>query len=326
MDKCNKNLNKDIRTNYRELNSSFQSNLTAFKQTIDISRTTSRCALYSYCKDAKTPVIFRHYVHWHGDSEGFYGYEKKTLDYCKMYIFIEGKFNFLIEDNMCAPVCGNVITIRSGEGYNSFFYALSNVDYYEIDFPPEFFENIPEGSPFYNLFFEREAGQSNLISLGHQAMTKMFQGLEKIESLIERKPNHADFLIYSRLVQLCALVSDAFADRKNENSDRKIPPTLKTALKYISENYLSLDDTKKIAEHCHISVSYLCRLFKNTLGTTPIEYINNQKLSHAKYMLKNGHNVTDTCYASGFNSYNYFISIFKKNVGQTPSEYRKSEN
>ena len=115
MDKCNKNLNKDIRTNYRELNSSFQSNLTAFKQTIDISRTTSRCALNSYCKDAKTPVIFRHYVHWHGDSDGFYGYDKKTHDYCKMYIFIEGKFNFLIEDNMCAPVCGNVITIRRGE-------------------------------------------------------------------------------------------------------------------------------------------------------------------------------------------------------------------
>ena len=109
---------KETHENHKDNYETFDYNMTIAKQTIDISRTTSRCALYSYCRDAKNPVVFRHYVHCHGDSMK-YGYDKKTHDYCKMYIFIEGKFNFLIEDNVCAPVCGNVITIRSGEKYTS---------------------------------------------------------------------------------------------------------------------------------------------------------------------------------------------------------------
>ncbi len=321
-----KNKVDDINEEYDEFDGTFNTNMMTYNQPIDISRSPNRAAIYSYCKDAKNPILFRHYIHWHGDLAGFDGYEKRIHDYCKIYIFIEGKFNMLIEDNLCAPVCGNVITVRNEESSTSFFYALSNLDYYEIDFPPEFFDVMPKDSPFYNFFFDRETGQSNLITLGHQAMTKLFQTLEKIETLIGRKPDHSDFLIYSRLIQMCALVSDAFTNNKSEASDHKISHTLKTALQYISGNYLTLIDTKKIAEHCHISVSYLCRLFKNSLGTTPIEYINSQKLSHAKYMLKNGHNVTETCYASGFNSYNYFISTFKKNVGQTPTEFKKSEN
>lgn len=324
-------MQKDVKTNagtaeYKEPDDRFATNLITFEHPIDKTRAPNRTAVYSYCKNATLPILFRHYSHWHADTAGFYGYEKTCRDYCKMYIFIEGKFKILIEDNLCAPVCGNVITIREKENYTSFFYALSNLDYYEIDFPLAFFEATPEKSPFYSFFYNREAGERNLISLGHQQLTKMFQILEKIETIIDRKPAHADFLIYSRLIQLASLVSDAFTKETNENAEHKISPTMKTALQYISENYLTLNDTKKIAEHCHISVSYLCRLFKNSLGTTPIEYINNQKLSHAKYMLKNGHNVTETCYASGFNSYNYFISTFKKNVGQTPTEYKKSEN
>lgn len=326
MEEKNFQISDNANYNRKEADDSFKSNMKTFAHPIDICRAPNRAAVYAYCKGADEPIIFRHYTHWHSDTAGFYGYDKKTHDYHKIYVFIEGKFNFLIEDNLYSPVCGNVVTIRSGETYNSLFYALSNLDYYEVDFPPNFFDLIPENSPFYNFLFNREIGQNNLITLGHQAMTKMFQAFEKIETIIERKSEHADFLIYSRLIQVASLMSDAFANLKSENSEHKIPSVLKKALQYMSENYLTLYETKKIAEHCHISVSYLCRLFKNFLSTTPIEYINNQKLSHAKYMLKNGHNVTEACYASGFNSYNYFISIFKKNVGLTPTEYKKSEN
>ena len=308
----------------RELSQNRYSTVVAsFDKTVDIKRAPIRAKIYSYAKNTSFPILFRHYKHTHYVSDsGEYSFAAQN--WCRLWIFIEGKFDLIIEDKLYSLTCGNVIIIREGESYSSIFRERTNADYYEIDFPPEFFDTLPDVSPFHTLFDRREGCGSNCISLDGAAMTKMFQMLEKIESIIENGQKHSDFLIYSRLIQLAALASDSFDESKI--SEHKLSPTLRSALRYISENYLTLDDTSKIAEHCRISVSYLCRLFKNSLGATPVEYINSKKLSHAKYMLKNGYNVTEACYGSGFNSYNYFISTFKKTVGQTPTEYKRSEN
>ena len=48
-----------------------------------------------------------------------------------------------------------------------------------------------------------------------------------------------------------------------------------------------------------------------TVGITPAEYINLQKISYAKKMLSNGKsNITDLAYMLGFSSSNYFSSVF----------------
>lgn len=48
-----------------------------------------------------------------------------------------------------------------------------------------------------------------------------------------------------------------------------------------------------------------------TVGITPAEYINLQKISYAKKMLSNGKsNITDLAYTLGFSSSNYFSSVF----------------
>ena len=300
---------------------SYNANIASFKKAIDITRAPMRAELYSYANGAELPILFRHYHHAHS---GGCEYGRTAGNYCRMWIFIEGKFNLIVEDRLYSLSCGDVILIRDGESYESVFYESSNLDYYEIDFPLEFFLKVSDGSPFHTLFYGKGEEDGSRISLGAQAIAKLFGMLEKIEGIIERNQRHSDFLIYSRLIQLAVLVSDASLDAVG--GEHKVSETLKEALRYISENYLTLSDTGRIAEHCHISVSYLCRIFKNSLGATPVEYINSQKLARAKYMLKNGYNVTEACYGSGFNSYNYFISTFKRSVGLTPTEYKHSES
>ena len=198
--------------------------------------------------------------------------------------------------------------------------------YYEIDFPPTFFDEVSDNSPFYSMFFGQRRGTGCSITPPHSTVTKMFGIFEKIEKEIEEGEQYSDFLIYSRLVQLAAIICGSFMKSSERGSEQKVPVTLRAALDYILANCITVSDTREIAEHCHISVSYLCRMFKNFLGMTPVEYINSQKLARARYLLKGGSNVTEACFASGFNSYNYFIHVFKKNVGQTPGEYKTSEN
>lgn len=292
---------------------------------IDKQRAPSRYKIYSYSKDAKFPILYRHYNHLHDDVRGFNGYKAKSLSYCKFYVFIEAKLGVLVGDNLYATGFGKVIVMRTLEEATVFYYALQNLEYYEFDFPNEFFEVMPKNSPFHKLFYDKDFLKNIIIDLNTDDIETMFHLFEKIDEQIEENTDDTDYLIYSRLIQLVSLLCKGRSSNRAKMTNHKLPLTLKKALEYISDNYFSIHDTKQIAEHCHISVSYLCRLFKNSLGTSPIEYMNSQKISRAKQLLKRGHNVTETCYSSGFNSYNYFISTFKKTVGQTPTQYQKNE-
>ena len=306
--------------------SDFKRNISSFESEIDVSWAPCRATIYSYAKGASEPILFRHYKHMHLGSDGEISYPRYSYDYCKLYVFISGKLSLIIDDKIYTPTLGSILTVRRDESHQSIFYGQAEVDYYEIDFPPSFFDKVSDDSPFYNMFFGERRGTGCSIAPSHSTVTKMFGIFEKIETLIETGERYSDFLIYSRLVQLSAIICDSLQSAPERGAEQKIPATLKAALDYILKNSITVNDTGEIADYCHISVSYLCRMFKTYLGVTPVEYINSHKLARARYLLKNGMNVTEACFASGFNSYNYFIHVFKKNVGQTPGEYKKSEN
>ncbi len=307
-------------------NADFKRNISSYESELDAAWAPCRAAVYSYAKDSGEPILFRHYKHLHSTSDGEADFPRYSHDYCKLYVFISGKLSVIIDDKIYTPTCGSILTIGRGESHQSLFYGQAEVDYYEIDFPPRFFDSVSDDSPFYNMFFGNRRGTGCSIAPSHTTVTKLFRIFERIEEIIESGEKYSDFLIYSRLIQLSAIICDSLASSREKSTEQKIPATLRGVLDYILANCITINDTAEIAERCHISVSYLCRMFKKYLGMTPVEYINSQKLARARYLLKNGMNVTEACFASGFNSYNYFIHVFKKYVGQTPGEYKNSEN
>lgn len=84
---------------------------------------------------------------------------------------------------------------------------------------------------------------------------------------------------------------------------------------------LSLSLLAKVLE---CSESSLAHLFKEKYNITVGKYINLCKIDSAKYMLKNSQmNISGISYALAFNDANYFMRVFKKNTGMTPTHYRK---
>ena len=286
----------------------------------DISRTTHRFKMFSYDKDAKAPVLYRHYKHYHDDEVSISGYRTQKQNYYTLFIFVEGKIGLFVSETLYTSGLGKIVTLSPDEDYNLFIYALENLEYYEFDFPKEYFELIPKASPLHKIFLDKDFSGTEVKDKNAE---KLFHLLSVIDKTIDSEDDYKDFCVYSLLMQASGLICNTFSG--NNNSDSTLSPMLKNALKYISDNLTSLADTKQVADFCNISVSYLCRLFKNHLNTSPLEYINNQKLLRAKFLLKNGYNVTDSCFESGFDNYNYFITKFKNTVGMTPTEYQKSK-
>ena len=306
----------------------FHSNVLTFRDSLevfdhscdDIPRTTHRAKLFSYCKDAGQPVLFRHYRHFHDDEDSFSGYQTKSQDYFALFIFVEGKIGFVVSDVLYTSKFGNMILLKPKEDYTLFIYALENLEYYEIDFPVEFFEEIPEKSPFHSLFLNRKTAATEL---DMENTDRLFRILTRIDKSIDSEQEYTDFMVYSYLVQAVSLICNHTLSSPKQKP--ALTPILKKALEYISENLTSLSNTKQVSDYCNVSISYLCKMFKKHLGTSPLEYINTQKLARAKFLLKNGCNVTESCYEAGFGSYNHFVTLFKKTVGMTPTEYQKAE-
>ena len=53
-------------------------------------------------------------------------------------------------------------------------------------------------------------------------------------------------------------------------------------------------------------------------------YVRKQRVKNAALMLKSGSTVANAAISSGFDDYNYFSEIFKKETGVLPSKYKYS--
>jgi len=98
-----------------------------------------------------------------------------------------------------------------------------------------------------------------------------------------------------------------------------------SVIDYIKEN---LDKSLSIAELSKtacMSESNFFKVFRNEMDLTPIEFINNERIKRAAQMLRTSNvKIKEVYIACGFNNVSYFVRIFKKFMGKTPTEYRHS--
>ena len=95
------------------------------------------------------------------------------------------------------------------------------------------------------------------------------------------------------------------------------------AIEFIHANYTTeLICIEKLAKLCRITPEYFRKIFKFFYGTSPLNYINNLKIEHAKELLASGlYSVTETALSSGFVDPSHFSRVFKKHTGRPPYKY-----
>ena len=103
-----------------------------------------------------------------------------------------------------------------------------------------------------------------------------------------------------------------------------IPPKLRTAIGYIVKNFSEQITLDELSDCCTISKSQLIRYFKQSFGKTPLDYINDYKMSRAKELIFNYPQLSlkEISFELGFDNQHYFSRVFKKQTGETPTHYR----
>ncbi|GGA30359.1 response regulator transcription factor [Paenibacillus physcomitrellae] len=93
----------------------------------------------------------------------------------------------------------------------------------------------------------------------------------------------------------------------------------------IDQTYHEPITINSLSDQVYLSPNYLRSIFKEKTGMTIHDYLTKIRLDKAKLLLADGSlKVQDIAQRVGYESTSYFISLFLKNQGVTPNEYRKS--
>ena len=99
---------------------------------------------------------------------------------------------------------------------------------------------------------------------------------------------------------------------------------IKTMLQFIQEHYAEDVSVEQIAASASISASECLRCFHDMIGTTPNQYLREQRAQRAAELLcSTGLQVAEIAMQCGFQDASYFARAFRQVYGCGPTEYRR---
>ena len=197
-------------------------------------------------------------------------------------------------------------------------------------FHPDFIKGTPLGREIkqYSFFSYESAEALHLSDDERQIFTDC---IAKIKAELTRPVDKHSRKLVVRNIELLLDYCMRFYERQFETRSRVNHDVLTRFETLLDDYYASgksmeegLPTVKYFADKICLSPNYFGDLIKKETGKTAQEYIQNKIIDTAKEMILGSEKtVSEIAYSLGFQYSQHFNRIFKKNVGYTPTEYRK---
>lgn len=104
-----------------------------------------------------------------------------------------------------------------------------------------------------------------------------------------------------------------------------LPDGILKTVNYLKGNLSEKIYLDEVADKAGMSKFHFCRIFKDHVGMTPMQFLTISRIERAKVLMrKGGTSITSVIYKVGFNDVSEFNRQFKKVTGQTPSAFKES--
>ena len=248
-----------------------------------------------------------YYDHRTYDNVSIKSFYKHSHSCYELILFIKGDATHVIEDRkyklskndliLIKPLSYHYIQIDSNKTYER-YNLLINAKALEI-------ENI-----------EAVASNYEVINLSSNAIAlELFSKIDHYKNLL---PDEEFKKVCILLIK--ELFYNLSAYNKQSKKYSTLSPILSDALNYINENLFTLKNISEISKILFVTDSYLFRMFKKELKTTPKKYILEKRLYAAQSMLSLGRTPFQVYVECGFTDYTVFYRNYVKFFGYPPSK------
>lgn len=102
------------------------------------------------------------------------------------------------------------------------------------------------------------------------------------------------------------------------------PPMITRAKEFIQSHQTEDISLGDVADSVNTSTFYFCKMFKKSTGLNFTDYLSRVRVEKAKNLLLNPNlRISEIAYEVGFQSLTHFNRVFRKLVGQSPTQYRQ---
>ena len=140
---------------------------------------------------------------------------------------------------------------------------------------------------------------------------------------IVNHPHESSFHLIGHLYLFMDYLLQSAKSTKLVSSGRMSDYYIKEAINYIEQNFQNNISIEDIATVCGINRSYLGKIFRNSIGRSPQEFLMNYRMVKATELLKlTSLSIADISSAVGYENQLHFSRAFKNIYGVSPREWR----
>ena len=166
-----------------------------------------------------------------------------------------------------------------------------------------------------------ESSAPTLLGVAPRHAGAINEALGRIEAELREPRLGHELLLRAQLLEL--LVVLARAEHTPAEDPQRHRPRLEQTLSLIHERYNEALSLASLARHAGMSVSRFSCVFREALGTSPLDYVAATRMREARRLLRAlGQSIAEVAYAVGFQDSNYFSRSFKQHHGMSPREFR----
>ena len=248
--------------------------------------------------------------------------ERAFHEAIEIKLFYEGRAMQMIGQRVIISEAGDLTVTNPYEVHTNMETDLYDGKYYlltvDLDFP---ISANPKGMDLRHLLLSRR-----------QAFVNHIRGDRYLEELVLRvvrelecKEEYYRIAVSDLLNEFFIHLLRHYVDR--EKSGRALSGATRRsnliapALSKIFSDYDKHITIDELAELCHISPYYFCRVFREEMGVTAIQYLTRYRISLAEAMLtEGGKSMEEIAYRCGFDDISYFYRCYKKIKGIAPKK------
>lgn len=227
----------------------------------------------------------------------------------EMLLFIKGKVEYVVENNIYALSRGDLLLIKPGEHHYIASLNKQTYDRYVIKFPesaipPHLQKKISRVNCFRNVL-GNDIYQM-FIALDEQAESESGDDLKILQTC----------KLWEILIRLCRL--DSCYNKPETVNDR-----LNSILAYINSHLNEPLTLQDVSLRFYLSKSYISKLFCDSLQTSPAQYVRTKRVFMSAHLIAEGQKPTQVYEKCGFDTYSTFYRAYVSVMGRPPSTARE---
>jgi len=131
---------------------------------------------------------------------------------------------------------------------------------------------------------------------------------------------------FENICSWCVRDLESLVQSVTKNSNIKRIDIIHKAIQYIQKNYSQKITLIDVAQTVYLSPAYFSKIFKEEMGSSFREYLNNYRIEKSMALLLHENiKASSIAFMVGFEDQSYFTKVFKRIVGITPNQYRETQ-